>query len=295
MVFFRHLKKSALIHYQSFGKFDEHLVSFYSLAYGKPYIYKDTYFAYYDKYSKILHLSFFELHKKENKVSCVQEATKHFRPERLVITAPHEMPQTIGRFRCVEVSRDKDYQIFVPDFDITLKGGKLKDIRYRVRNAEKRGYDLKISKKMTPAHFHIIAQHEYSKRLNLYDRQLYFAIWDYLRKFKTPVLFNVFSGDTLLGFDLIDFLGDTMTVPLGFYTGAPSISDFIMFNEIKYAKQKGFIWLDLGWACNMGIEEFKRKWTANPRFHICGYEYVNDGLHTDSSETTMEKHRIGKY
>lgn len=204
------------------------------------------------------------------------------------------MPKTIGRFRCVEVSRNKDYQIFVPDFDMTLKGGKLKDIRYRVRNAEKRGYTLNISKKMTPAHFHIIAQHEHSKRLDLYDRQLYFAIWDYLRKFKTPVLFNVFSGDTLLGFDLIDFLGDTMTVPLGFYTDAPSISDFIMFNEIKYAKLKDFNWLDLGWACNLGIEEFKRKWTANPRFHIWSYEYVSD-VSPDSSLTNMEKHCLGRY
>ncbi|PVX23958.1 MAG: hypothetical protein CW691_09200 [Candidatus Bathyarchaeum sp.] len=293
MVFFRHLTKSALVHYQSLGQFDEHLVSLYSLAYGRPYIYKDTYLAYYDKYSKILHLNFFELHESENKFSFIQEAIKHFKPEKLVITAPHEMPQTVANFCCISINKDTDYQLYVADFDENLKGGKLKDVRYRVHNAEKRGYTLKISKKMTPAHFHIMAQHEHSKRLDLYDRQLYFAILDYLRKFKTPVLFDVVSDGSLLGFDLIDFLGDTMTVPLGFYNNAPSISDFIMFNEVKYAKQKGFTWLDLGWACNVGIEEFKKKWTAIPRFHIWTYEYVNNKLAADLSDNKMENKRIG--
>ena len=274
MVFFKHLTKSALVYYQNFGLFDEHLASLYSLAYGKPYIYKDTYLAYFDSYGKILHLSLFELNKPESAVSCIGEAIKLFKPEKLVITAPYEMPKTIGKFQCFDVNQDTDYQIYVPNFDVTLKGSTLSDARYRVRNAEKRGYTLKIGKKMTPAHFHIIAQHEHSKRLDLYDRQLYFAIYDYLRNFKSPVLFDVVCDGTLLGFDLIDFLKDTMTVPLGFYTDAPSISDFIMFNEVKYAKEKNYTWLDLGWACNLGIEDFKKKWTAIPRFKIWGYEYI---------------------
>ncbi|WGM90574.1 MAG: hypothetical protein NUK63_05480 [Candidatus Bathyarchaeum tardum] len=288
MVCFKHLTKSALVYYQKFGHFDEHLASLYSLAYGKPYIYKDTYLAYFDNYSKLLHLSLFELNAKENDFSCIEEAVKMFKPEKLVITAPHELPMDLGKFKCIDINQDTDYQIYVPDFDLTLKGSHLSDARYRVRNAEKRGYTLKISKKMTPAHFHIIAQHEHSKRLDLYDRQLYFAIYDYLRNFKTPVLFDVVCDGTLLGFDLIDFLSDTMTVPLGFYTDAPSISDFIMFNEINYAKQKGFSWLDLGWACNLGIEEFKKKWTAIPRFKIWGYEYVINKAVSDLTKKIVE-------
>jgi len=288
VVCFKHLTKSALVYYQKFGCFDEHLASFYSLAYGKPYIYKDTYLAYFDKYSKLLHLSLFELTKQENTVCCIEDALELFKPEKLVITAPHELPATIGKFQCSAVNRDTDYQIYVPVFDLTLKGSNLSDPRYRVRNAEKRGYTLKIGKKMTPAHFHIIAQHEHSKRLDLYDRQLYFAIWDYLRKFKSPVLFDVVCDGTLLGFDLIDFLNDTMTVPLGFYTDAPSISDFIMFNEIKYAKEKNYNWLDLGWACNLGIEEFKKKWTAIPRFKIWEYEYIINKKPIKLSEKVVE-------
>jgi len=265
-----------LIQCQRFGRFDEHLVSLYSLAYGRPYIYKNTYLAYYDKQSRILYLSLFELHESENKLKCIQNAAKLFKPEKLIVTSPQELPLNIEEFRCFQVDYDRDYQIYIPDFDDTLKGGKLKQLRYRVHNAEKRGYSLKIGKKMTPAHFHIIAQHEQAKKLDLYDSQLYLGLWEYLQKFRSPLLFNVFSNGTLIGFDLVDFFKDTMTIPLGFYTDAPSLADFILFKEILYAKQKGYTWLDLGWACDSGIEEFKKKWTAIPRFQIWAYEYERD-------------------
>ncbi len=265
-----------LVQYQRFGHFDEHLVSLYSLAYGDPYIYKDTYLVYYDKYSRILYVSLFELNGSENKLKCIHTATRMFRPQQLIVTSPQELPTDLEGFRCLKVGYDKDYQIYVPDFDDTLKGGTFKPLRYRVHNAEKRGYRLKIGKKMTPAHLHIIAQHEQSKKLDLYDSQLYLGIWEYLRKFKSPLLFNVFSGGTLIGFDLVDFFKDTMTIPLGFYTDAPSLADFILYKEILYAKQKGCMWLDLGWACGPGVEEFKKKWTATPKFQIWAYEYVNE-------------------
>jgi hypothetical protein len=264
-----------LTQYQRFGRFDEHLVSLYSLAYGNPYIYKDTYLVYYDKHSRILYLSLFELNESANKLQCLQTATKIFRPEKLIVTSPQELPMDIGSFHCSKVDYDKDYQICVPDFDATLKGGEFKQLRYRVRNAEKRGYCLKIGKKMTPAHLHIIAHHEQSKKIDLYDSQLYLGIWEYLRKFKSPILFNVFCKGTLIGFDLADFFKDTMTIPLGFYTAAPSLADFLLHREILYAKQKSCSWLDLGWACSPGIEEFKKKWTAIPRFNIWAYEYTN--------------------
>ncbi len=265
-----------LIQYQRFGHFDEHLVSLYSLAYGDPYIYKDTYLAYYDRYSRILYLSLFELNGGEDKLKCIETATKLFKPEQLIITSPQELPTDMKGFHCLKTDYDKDYQIHIPDFDITLKGGALKQLRYRVHNAEKRGYVLKTGKKMTPAHFHIVAQHEQTKKLDLYDSQLYLGIWEYLRKFKSPLLFNIFFNKTLIGFDLVDFFKETMTIPLGFYTNAPSLADFILYKEILYAKQKGYLWLDLGWACDTGVEEFKKKWTAIPRFQIWAYEYISN-------------------
>lgn len=280
MALLRRLKKSMLVQYQRFGHFDEHLVSLYSLAYGDPYIYKDTYIVYYDRYSRILYVSLFELNGSEDRMKCVQTSTRLFKPDVLIVTSPHELPVELEGFQCQKVDYDKDYQIHIPAFDDTLKGGEYKPLRYRVHNAEKRGYKLRVGKKMTPAHFHIIAQHEQSKKLDLYDSQLYLGVWEYLQKFKSPLLFNVFNNGTLIGFDLVDFFKDTMTIPLGFYTDAPSLSDFIIFKEIQYAKQKKCRWLDLGWACGAGVEEFKKKWNAVPKYQIWAYEYISrKGVH----------------
>jgi hypothetical protein len=271
---FRQLTKEQLLERQRFGRFDEHLVSLYSIVYGKPYIYNDTYLAYFDKHSQILYLSLFELQEKEDRIECVKAGASLFKPEKMVITSPQELPCSIGDFQRLDVDYDEDYQIYVPGFDETLKGGRLKDLRYRVRNAEKRGYRLEISKRMTPAHFHIVACHEHNKKPDLYDNQLYLGIWEYLRRFDTPRLFNVFHNDVLLGFDLVDFFADTMTVPLGFYVKAKSVADFIMYKEVLHAKLRQCTWLDLGWACEIGVKEFKRKWLAIPRFKIWTYGYV---------------------
>jgi hypothetical protein len=269
-----------LVQYQRFGHFDEHLVSLYSLAYGDPYIYKDTYLIYYDKFSRILYVSLFELNGSVDRLKCVRTSTRLFKPEVLVVTSPQELPVELEGFHCQKVEYDKDYQICVPEFDDTLKGKGYRQLRYRVHNAEKRGYQLKIGKKMTPAHLHIIAQHEQAKKLDLYDSQLYLGVWEYLQKFKSPLLFNIFESGTLIGFDLVDFFKDTMTIPLGFYTEAPSLADFILYKEIQYAKQRERRWLDLGWACATGVEQFKKKWNAIPRYQIWAYEYLScNGYH----------------
>jgi hypothetical protein len=275
LVLFKQLTKEQLIRKQFLGRFDEHLVSLYSIVYGKPYIYKDTYLAYFDKYSQILYLSLFELQEDEDRLSCIKVGASLFKPEKIIVTSPQELPNNINSFSCYKVDYDEDYQVFISEFDETLKGGKLKHLRYRVHNAEKLGYRLEIGKKMTPAHFHIVACHEQNKKLDLYDSQLYLGIWEYVRKFDTPRLFNVFHKNSLLGFDLVDFFADIMTIPLGFYTKANSLADFILYKEILYAKEKKYEWLDLGWACEVGVKEFKRKWCAIPRFKIWAYEYVN--------------------
>jgi hypothetical protein len=274
----KRLTKNTLILYQQLGHFDEHLASFYSLAFGEPYVYKDTYLVYYDRFSKILYLSLFELNGYEDKLQCVETAMKLFGPEEIVITSPEKLQTDIGDFHCVDVDFDRDFQIHLPKFNETLEGNAYKQLRYRVHNALKRGYYLEIGRKMTPAHYHLVACHETAKKCDLWDSQLYLGIRDYLKHFASPLLFNVFSNGILIGFDVVDFLNDTMTIPLGFYLDYPSLADFILFKEIVYAKEKGYTWLDLGWACNSGVESFKRKWMAEPRFEIWGQEYVKNGV-----------------
>jgi hypothetical protein len=82
----------------------------------------------------------------------------------------------------------------------------------------------------------------------------------------------------LIGFDVVDFLDNTMATPLGFYLDYPSLADYIMQKEIVYAKEHGYEWLDVGWSCSPGLEEFKKKWKGTPRFKIYVQEYSNKEL-----------------
>jgi len=276
--------KDELVSYQRRGCFDEHLVTFYSLAYGKPYIYRDTYLLYSDPLTKTLSVFLFELGKKEHMLQCVKTALSAFKPNRFLVDSPEELPLDIGNYHRERIFVDKDYQINLREFDENLRGKAYEKLRYRVNNAKKRGYVLKVDKKMTAAHSFVIASHMTKEIYNVWDYQLYLAINEYVTRFSSPRFFNVFLNGELVGFDLVDFTDTVMIVPLGFILAShPSLSDFLMFEEVIYAKKQGLDWLDVGWSCDPGLEEFKKKWTAIPRFTV----YVQEYFRKDVSSTRI--------
>lgn len=274
----KRLTQNDIINCQKRGYFDEHLATLYSVAYGEPYIYQNMYLLYHDPMSKIVWLTLFELDNLKDTVvdttDCFEEAVKAFQPNKAVTTSPTCLSPNFGDLHSPTVYQDKDYQINLHQFNEKLNGGSYKHLRYRVKNAEKRGYTLAVGKELTVAHSHIMALHLTKKNYAPWDYQLYLRLGEYLERFSLPKLFNVFSDDTLIGFDVIDFLGDTMTIPLGFYLDYPSLADFLLYQEILHGKRQSFDWLDIGWACNNpGLEAFKKKWTAIPRFNVYMQEY----------------------
>jgi len=256
------------------GYFDEHLTGLYSSAYGKPYLYRDSYLVYEDPASKAVSLTLFALEKdadsQEDRLKCLREVTRYFQPARLIVTSPLKLPDSYDGYVCEKSYADKDYQIFLEQFDENLVGGSYKGLRYHVNHAKRQGYSLVSGKVFSPAHISILASFLVrSKSYEIWDYQLYLALGDFFSKRGSHVLFNVFSDGLLVGFDVVDALSDVLCVPLGFYLDCPSIADYLIYEEILYAKKRGFKWLDIGWACNVsGLEEFKVKWKAAPRFEV---------------------------
>jgi len=270
----KRLSTEDVIKAQQRGNFDEHLATLYSTAYGEPYLYRNNYLFYHDSASKTISITLFELDGEsggdQERKSCFEDLTEYFRPEKTITTSPCKLPQHVGDYGCEKVYEDKDYQIALDQFDERLIGGAYKSLRYRVNHAKRCGYIIVLGKVLTPAHINIMAHFlARSRNYELWDYQLYLGLSEYVSKFDSPRLFNVFSDGLLIGFDVVDVLSDVMTAPLGFYLDYPSIADFLIFEEIRHAKKHGFNWLDIGWACNVqGLEEFKTKWKAVPRFHV---------------------------
>ncbi len=272
----RRLSNAGVVRAQSRGYFDEHLATFYSVAYGEPHLYNDEYLVYLDAASKTVSLTLFRLDSNtgndRERSACFEEVTAQLKPERVVVTSPARLPSEIGGFDCVRVYEDKDFQIALKEFDVDLAGGRYKSLRYRVSHAKRCGYKLSQGKLMTPAHINIMAHHlAEDKDYEMWDYQLYLGLSQYVSKFDSPRFLNVFLGDVMVGFDVVDVVGDdVMVVPLGFYMDYPSIADFLIYEEVCQARDLGFRWLDVGWACNVsGLEEFKIKWKAFPRFRVC--------------------------
>jgi len=272
----KRLSDADVVKAQSRGYFDEHLATFYSVAYGEPHLYEDAYLVYLDVASETVSLTLFGLDSNEGndreRIACFEEVTAYFKPERVIVTSPAKLPSEIGGFDCERAYEDKDFQIAIEEFDADLVGGQYKSLRYRVNHARRCGYTLARGKLMTPAHINIMAHHLAKDRdYEMWDYQLYLGLSQYVSRFGSPRFFSVFLGDVLVGFDVVDVVGgDVMVVPLGFYMGYPSIADFLIYEEVCRAKDLGFRWLDVGWACNVpGLEEFKLKWKAVPRFRVC--------------------------
>jgi hypothetical protein len=274
----KRLTRNDVVHCQKRGYFDEHLATLYSVAYGEPYIYQNKYLLYHDHMSKIVWLTLFGLDNVEDTsvstTECFKALVKALKPNKVETTSPTRLPSNLDDFHCETVYEDKDYQINLQQFDEKLNGGSYKHLRYRVNNAEKLGYTLAVGKELTVAHSHIIALHLTKKSYAPWDYQLYLRLSEYLKRFSSPKLFNVFSSDMLVGFDVVDFLANTMAAPLGFYLDYPSLADFLLYQEILHGKRHGFKWLDIGWACNNpGLEVFKQKWKAISRFSVYMQEY----------------------
>lgn len=271
----KQLNDEEIMKSQKLGCFDEHLVTFYSVAYGSPYLYEDKFLLYEDSASKIVSLTLFGLDEEksdnEERMNCFKGVVDSFKPDTVITTSPSKLSSHIGDYVCKRVYKDKDYQIALEQFDENLRGKSYKSLRYRVNHAKRCGYSLAIGKMLTPAHINIMAHClAKSKHYELWDYQLYLGLSQYLLKFASPCLFDVLSKGLLIGFDVVDALSDVMAVPLGFYLDYPSIADFLIYEEILYAKKQVFKWLDIGWACNVrGLEEFKVKWKAVPRFQVC--------------------------
>jgi len=279
----KQLDDADVVRAQSRGYFDEHLATLYSVAYGEPYLYEDRYLVYQDLASKTVSLTLFGLDSDKGsnseKMTCFKDVTTQLEPDRVIVTSPAKLPSHIAVYRCEKVYEDKDFQIALSEFDENLVGSRYKGLRYRVNHAKRCGYTLAQRKQLTPAHINIVAHHlAKDRRYELWDYQLYLGLGQYVSKWDSPRLFDVFLDDVLAGFDVVDVLGsDVMAVPLGFYMDYPSIADFLIYEEVLKAKQLGFKWLDIGWACNvLGLEEFKTKWKAVARFGVYMQEFLKE-------------------
>jgi hypothetical protein len=181
-------------------------------------------------------------------------------------------PVPLDKFPRMEVRYiDWDYQINLKDFDLDLRGSKYKRIRSSLKKTERMGYETKISREFTKKHVYIISRHLSRHKFEAWDYEELLSLERFFKEHDHGLLMEVYKGGILLGFDVIDFFEDNkiMTVPLGMYLESPFVSDFMMYENLKFAESHGYEWIDLGPTCGViGLRWFKEKWLGKPRFKL---------------------------
>ncbi len=166
---------------------------------------------------------------------------------------------------------DWDFHIELKEFDFDLKGSTYRRVRHSLRKAEEMDYNMRISRDFTPKHTYILSRHLLRHRLDVWDYEELLSLESFFREHDHGLMMEVYKDNKLLGFDVVDFFEDNriMVVPLGIYLESPYVSDFMMFENLKFAKANGYEWLDLGPTCGVtGLKRFKEKWLGTPKFKL---------------------------
>lgn len=249
------------------GYMCEHLLCLYSMVSDQTALYDDEFPVFLNSFGEVDVILFGLGKKDEKRFECLQELVK-LPINTLNIVSPVAF-QKIPSIRTRYV--DWDFHINVDRFDFDLKGRKYKDIRYRLRQADEMGYSTKLSRNFTPNHTYILSRHMARYKLDVWDYEELLSLERFFMEHEHGLMMEVYLNDRLIGFDVIDFFEDSkiMVVPLEICLEAPLVSDFLMHENLKFARDRGHEWVDVGPACgNPGIRRFKEKWFAKPKYQL---------------------------
>ncbi|MFH0897306.1 MAG: hypothetical protein V1850_04580 [Candidatus Bathyarchaeota archaeon] len=252
---------------QKSGYMCEHLLCFNSMSSGRTALYGNNFPVYFSDHGEVDAILFGFKDKKANKLACVQELLNLPIKELNIVT-----PEALTDLAGIETRYiDWDYQINIKRFDINLKGREYKNIRYSSHRADKMRYCVKFGRELTPSHIYIMSRHMARHTLDIWDIEELLSLEHFFREHRHGFMMEAYFEDELVGFDVIDFFEENriMVVPLGIYLESPSLPDFLMHENIKYAKENGCEWLDVGLTCgNTGLKSFKEKWFAEPKHEL---------------------------
>ena len=245
----------------------EHLLCLYSMVSEVMTLFNDNYPVIINQYDEADVILFGFLKGDEKREECLRTVSQlPVKTLNSVSPVPmEELPNTVTRYV------DWDYQIDVQHFDFELGGSGNRSIRHSVNQAEKRGYTVKVGREFTINHAYILSRHMSHHSFDVWDYEELVSLDRFFREHDHGLLMEAYLDGRLIGFDIVDFFEEThiMVTPIGLYLDYPRVSDFLMYENLKYARDKGYETLDVGPTCgSQGLAAFKKKWSASPKYKL---------------------------
>ena len=252
---------------QKRGYMCEHLLCLHSMISDRTALFDEIFPVFFNRYGEADVVLFGISEMEGNRLGCVQElAELNIKTLNIISPEPIQFKSRV-KTRYMDV----DYHISMEEFDFDFKGRRYSRIRNRLKQVEKIGYQLRTSRDFTIDHIYLLARHMAQHELDVWDYEELLSLERFFNEHDHGLMMEAYINERLVGFDVVDFFeaNEIMVVPLGIYLNAPMLSDFMMHENLKYAKANGYEWIDVGPTCGSeGIRSFKEKWFAEPKYEM---------------------------
>jgi hypothetical protein len=253
--------------FQRKGYMCEHLLCLYSMVSDQTFLYDNNFPVFLNGFGEA-DVVLFGLEKKQTiELDCIKNLNKLDIDTLNIISSNSydDLPNVKTR------SIDWDFHINVNQFDFNLKGSKHKNIRNRLRQANRMDYNIRLTREFSRKHTYILSRHLSRRKYDKWDYEELLSLERFFREHNHGFMMEVYKGRQLIGFDVVDFFEENkiMVVPLGIYLENTVISDFLMYENLKFARDNGYKWIDVGLSCgNSGLRRFKEKWSGIPKYKV---------------------------
>lgn len=249
------------------GYMCEHLLCFYSMVSSQTALYDNNFPVFLNPFGEADVILFGLENRGAEGFQCVRDLMNlPLRKLNIVSPTPfQDLPQVRTKYV------DWDFHIDVKQFDFDLKGRVYKNLRNRLKQVAARGYHARRTREFTSQHTYILSRHMACHTLDVWDYEELLSLERFFREHDHGLMIEAYHEDQLIGFDVVDFVDDEniMVVPLGIYLDHRLVSDFLMYENLKFARERGCEWVDVGPTCGSdGVRRFKEKWFAKPKFDL---------------------------
>jgi hypothetical protein len=243
----------------------DHNYSYYSLLLGEPFVSEGLLY-YFD--GRVLSLNTFFLRRADpgNARALVMALFEDLQPEAVSIWGPvpdtlvFSVPAGWHRYVIAEPNpHQRDIILSLSTFD----PGRVPHLKRSAAHARSEGIEVRISseRQVTWQHLRLIQDWVQDPRVDAFDRLLYSLIPSRLIA-RPATLVETWSAGSLLGFAVLDFIGEGFPVYLAGFRqrGSAGIGDLLVNELALHCQSAGFRRLSLGHSYTRGLLEFKMKW-----------------------------------
>lgn len=244
----------------------EHITGYVtSISGGEPFLFNDYLF-----YTINDHLVFIgyplNKHYEENEMKeSLNSAIKRFKPRNIALIA---LSATAPKDRCLRTDSDHYYSLEISGFRLNQK------IRNMITRAS-RELHIEKGRELKNEHIKVIREFLNSHKIDESTGHIFERIPEYISSVKTAFVFSAIgSNGGLVAFDIAEFgardYSFYMFNLLSRNNYVPGASDLLLGEIIKYSKEEGKSFINLGLGINKGNRFFKEKWGGKP---FLSYEY----------------------